>query len=243
MVSNALSAQHSEDIAFAKALHGDQIKTGLLANLASKNAEVHNVATDTYLKMWKESSSETKEDEAKRLDSYTQLVNSYYNLATDFYEYGKNIVVFDICACSGITNEPGTAQVGVAVSTFAVITPVRNSSARLHATNTTWLPILVSSAVWRFWILDVVSVCIPLHWYGRKDRVAYEGLSVCIGGPAREIAEFTGAHVTGLNNNAYQVQRATYYAAKQGLSEQTNFIKVLYKLTCLSITVVKRTGS
>lgn len=46
------------------------------------------------------------------------------------------------------------------------------------------------------------------------------------GGPAREIAEFTGAHITGLNNNAYQVQRAFHYAAKQGLAEQTNFIKV-----------------
>lgn len=46
------------------------------------------------------------------------------------------------------------------------------------------------------------------------------------GGPAREIAEFTGAHITGLNNNAYQVQRALHYAAKQGLSEQTDFIKV-----------------
>ena len=53
-------------------------------------------------------------------------------------------------------------------------------------------------------------------------RLTYHGT----GGPAREIAEFTGAHITGLNNNAYQVQRAFHYAAKQGLSEQTNFIKV-----------------
>jgi sterol 24-C-methyltransferase len=39
--------------------------------------------------MWKKAETETKEDEDKRLDSYTKLVNSYYNLATDFYEYGK----------------------------------------------------------------------------------------------------------------------------------------------------------
>lgn len=87
--SSAVSAQHAEDIAFARAMHGKEIKSGLLSNLASKNADVHNVATDTYLKMWKQPGAENEEDENKRLDSYTALVNSYYNLATDFYEYGK----------------------------------------------------------------------------------------------------------------------------------------------------------
>lgn len=88
MTTGTVSAQNSEDIAFARALHGEKIKSGLLANLSSKNADVHNVATDTYLKMWKAPKEETKEDETKRLDGYTSLVNSYYNLATDFYEYG-----------------------------------------------------------------------------------------------------------------------------------------------------------
>lgn len=46
-----------------------------------------------------------------------------------------------------------------------------------------------------------------------------------VGGPAREIAKFTGAHVTGLNNNDYQIDRATYYAAKEGLSDQLDFVK------------------
>jgi sterol 24-C-methyltransferase len=50
-----------------------------------------------------------------------------------------------------------------------------------------------------------------------------------VGGPAREIAHFTGAHITGLNNNAYQVQRATHYAAKELLQDQTNFVKVTYR--------------
>jgi sterol 24-C-methyltransferase len=89
MTTGTVSAQNSEDIAFARALHGEKVKSGLLANLSSKNADVHNVATDTYLKMWKAPKDETKEDESKRLDGYTSLVNSYYNLATDFYEYGK----------------------------------------------------------------------------------------------------------------------------------------------------------
>ena len=46
-----------------------------------------------------------------------------------------------------------------------------------------------------------------------------------VGGPAREIAKFTGANIVGLNNNDYQIERATRYAAKEGLSNQLSFTK------------------
>lgn len=46
-----------------------------------------------------------------------------------------------------------------------------------------------------------------------------------VGGPAREIAKFTGCHVTGLNNNDYQIDRAAYYAAQEGLADQLDFVK------------------
>ncbi|OAA74327.1 Sterol methyltransferase [Akanthomyces lecanii RCEF 1005] len=46
-----------------------------------------------------------------------------------------------------------------------------------------------------------------------------------VGGPALEIAKFTGANVTGLNNNDYQIARGTRYAAKQGLAKQVDFVK------------------
>ncbi|EKD14364.1 uncharacterized protein L3040_008279 [Drepanopeziza brunnea f. sp. 'multigermtubi'] len=55
------------------------------------------------------------------------------------------------------------------------------------------------------------------------DRVLDVGCGV--GGPAREIAKFTGAHITGLNNNDYQIERATRYAQKEGLSDQLKFVK------------------
>ncbi|KAI9046962.1 hypothetical protein LZ554_009037 [Drepanopeziza brunnea f. sp. 'monogermtubi'] len=55
------------------------------------------------------------------------------------------------------------------------------------------------------------------------DRVLDVGCGV--GGPAREIAKFTGAHITGLNNNDYQIERAIRYAQKEGLSDQLNFVK------------------
>ncbi|KAG9245914.1 putative sterol 24-C-methyltransferase [Calycina marina] len=55
------------------------------------------------------------------------------------------------------------------------------------------------------------------------DKVLDVGCGV--GGPAREIAKFTGAHITGLNNNDYQIDRAINYAKKEGLSEQLDFVK------------------
>lgn len=46
-----------------------------------------------------------------------------------------------------------------------------------------------------------------------------------VGGPAREIATFTGANIVGLNNNDYQIERAVRYTRKAGLSHQVSFVK------------------
>jgi sterol 24-C-methyltransferase len=45
-----------------------------------------------------------------------------------------------------------------------------------------------------------------------------------VGGPAREIARFSGCRVLGINNNEYQVQRAKKHTADQGLTERVQFI-------------------
>ncbi|KAJ6782817.1 hypothetical protein PWT90_07003 [Aphanocladium album] len=44
-----------------------------------------------------------------------------------------------------------------------------------------------------------------------------------IGGPAREIARFTGASIVCLNNNDYQNRRGMRYTAAEGLANQINF--------------------
>lgn len=46
-----------------------------------------------------------------------------------------------------------------------------------------------------------------------------------VGGPAREIAKFSGVNIVGLNNNDYQIERATNYAQKEGLSNQLSYVK------------------
>ena len=47
-----------------------------------------------------------------------------------------------------------------------------------------------------------------------------------VGGPQREIARFSQAHVVGLNNNEYQVERCNYLAQRYGLSNRVNTVKV-----------------
>lgn len=60
---------------------------------------------------------------------------------------------------------------------------------------------------------------------GMKEGMKVLDVGCGVGGPAREIAKFTGAHITGLNNNDYQIQRATHYAKKEGLDKQLAFVK------------------
>ena len=47
-----------------------------------------------------------------------------------------------------------------------------------------------------------------------------------VGGPAREIASFSGADVVGLNYNGYQIQRATEHTKKVGLDGQVSYVQV-----------------
>ncbi|QSL65844.1 hypothetical protein MERGE_000122 [Pneumocystis wakefieldiae] len=46
-----------------------------------------------------------------------------------------------------------------------------------------------------------------------------------VGGPACQIALFTGANIVGLNNNDYQIERAKYYSQKKGLTDNLKFVK------------------
>lgn len=77
---------HERDQQFAKALHGDSYKKTGLSALISKAKDASAVATNGYFKHW--DGGVTKEDEDKRLEDYSQLTAHYYNLVTDFYEYG-----------------------------------------------------------------------------------------------------------------------------------------------------------
>jgi SAM-dependent methyltransferase len=104
---------------------------------------------------------------------------SYYNLATDLYEYGWG-ASFHFCR-------------------FAYGEPFRQAIARHEH--------------------------YLAHIMGIKEGMKVLDVGCGVGGPAREIVKFTGCNVVGLNNNDYQIERATRYAAKEGLSDKLSFTK------------------
>ncbi|KAI9660992.1 MAG: Delta(24)-sterol C-methyltransferase [Bathelium mastoideum] len=63
------------------------------------------------------------------------------------------------------------------------------------------------------------------HVMGLKENMVVLDVGCGVGGPAREIVKFSGASVVGLNNNDYQIDRATRYAQKEGLSDKLSFTK------------------
>ncbi|KAI5794387.1 S-adenosyl-L-methionine-dependent methyltransferase [Peziza echinospora] len=67
------------------------------------------------------------------------------------------------------------------------------------------------------------------HYLAHKMGIT-EGATVLdvgcgIGGPAREICRFTGANIVGLNNNDYQIERATHHSEVAGLGHKMKYVK------------------
>jgi ubiquinone/menaquinone biosynthesis C-methylase UbiE len=62
-----------------------------------------------------------------------------------------------------------------------------------------------------------------------------------VGGPAREIARFSGAHITGINNNAYQITRANKHTKDQNLTHLVSFVKVTAPIVQFAILFCHKT--
>ncbi|KAI9782778.1 MAG: Delta(24)-sterol C-methyltransferase [Candelina submexicana] len=63
------------------------------------------------------------------------------------------------------------------------------------------------------------------HQMSLRDGMRVLDVGCGVGKPAREISKFAGVNVVGLNNNDYQIERATNYAKKEGMSNQLSFTK------------------
>ncbi|CAH0000565.1 unnamed protein product [Clonostachys byssicola] len=176
---------HSRDAAFNKAMHGKSAQArGGISAMFAKGGAAKQAAVDEYFKHWddKAAKDETEETRAARTAEYATLTRhlpSYYNLATDLYEYGWG-QSFHFCRFS--TGEPFYQAIARHEHYLA-------------------------------------------HSMGIQEGMKVLDVGCGVGGPAREIAKFTGAHITGLNNNDYQIDRATAYAAKEGLSGQLKYVK------------------
>jgi sterol 24-C-methyltransferase len=135
---------------------------------------------DAYTKFWqKDISKEAEVDNQNRLDSYTDVVNGYYDGATDLYEYG-------------------------------------------------WAKSFHFS---RFYKGESFAASLARHEHYLSSHMQLRpGMRVLdvgcgVGGPAREIAQFSDATIVGLNNNDFQIQRARKYTQKAGLEGQVTFVK------------------
>ncbi len=58
-----------------------------------------------------------------------------------------------------------------------------------------------------------------------QSRMKVLDVGCGVGGPAREIARFEDIHITGVNINDYQIQRASLAARRAGMSDQLKFVK------------------
>lgn len=173
---------HKRDADFKQALHG---KTGQdqnsFMNIMCKNKDAQKIAVDEYFKLWDNKGADDKTSKTREIirKEYATLTRHYYNLATDFYEYGW-AQSFHFCG-------------------FGKSEAFKQALARHE------------------------------HYLALKMGIQ-EGQRVLdvgcgVGGPAREIAKFTGCHVLGLNNNDYQVERGTLYTQKEDLSDQVTLCK------------------
>ncbi|KAF9200676.1 Delta(24)-sterol C-methyltransferase [Haplosporangium sp. Z 27] len=181
-----LSQRYQEDLTKSKVLHGQSWdpsnhQKSFVSRLAQKDTEYQPVVVKDYLGNWKEVVPEKETEEAKeeRASAYSKVANAYYDLVTDFYEYGWGNS-FHFCR-------------------FRAREPFQQAIAR-H------------------------------EHYMAANIMLRPGMNVLdigcgVGGPAREIAHFSGAHVTGLNNNDYQISRAKRHSANAGLENRTDFVK------------------
>jgi len=152
-----------------------------MVNAAQTNGEVRNRAgIAAYTKNWH---TDSAQDDAShtddRLKRYTDVVNGYYDGATELYEWGWGSSFHFARYYKGESFFQALARHEHYLSSHIGLKPGKR-------------------------VLDV---------------------GCGVGGPAREIARFSDAHIVGINNNQYQVDRARKYTAKAGLTDQVEFVK------------------
>jgi sterol 24-C-methyltransferase len=142
--------------------------------VSEENRDLGKTA-DTFIARYKGADASVE----KRRVTATTLVNEYYDLVTDFYEYGWG-------AC------------------FHFAPRYKGES-------------FTESIQRHEFYLALRAGFRPDH------RLIDVGCGV--GGPLRNMARFTGAHITGINNNAYQISRSRKHDARLGLSAQTDYLR------------------
>jgi len=74
--------------------HGDIIyePSGFVRKIHRKDANIHQTIVNTYTDMWKADKKDAtnREESIKNRREHAQIMtNAFYDIVTDFYEYGK----------------------------------------------------------------------------------------------------------------------------------------------------------
>lgn len=118
-------------------------------------------------------------DPEERNTAYGDLTNKYYNLVTDFYEYGWGKSFHFAPRAQGESFPKSLAR------------HERHLASRLEL----------------------------------RPGMRVVDLGCGVGGPLREIARFSGATIVGVNNNAYQIERARKLTDEAGLGHLAEFLE------------------
>ncbi|CAG8733543.1 2992_t:CDS:2, partial [Acaulospora morrowiae] len=175
-----LDIDHSES-EHIKRFHGEIIyePDGFLTKIHRKDSELNRNLVNTYADLWKEDLLNKEESIEKRRENAQVMTNAFYDVVTDFYEYGWGESFHFARTFKGDTFE---------------------QSIKRHE--------------------HFLALKLGLN---EKKKVLDVGCGV--GGPLHEIVRLSGAHITGINNNGYQVERCKFYSKKLGVSEKTDFVK------------------
>jgi sterol 24-C-methyltransferase len=141
--------------------------------------------------------SSTNDSIQKRAKEYQTMVDSFYNLVTDFYEWGWG----QVCKKS---SETITAQL------------VWSNCRVLFRQSFHFAPRKVGETFNE-------SIVRAEHYIALRANIqpGFKVLDVgCgVGGPMRNIAQFTGADVTGITINQYQVKVGNQYCEQKGMDK------------------------
>jgi len=132
-----------------------------------------------YYSLFDNSDKNTTENEVKRRENYKTLSTNFYDLVTDFYEYGW-----------GESFHFGPRH-------------------RLESFN---------QSIARYELYIALRL-------GLKPGMKALDVGCGVGGPLREIARFSGAHVTGLNINEYQLERSRLHIKRDGMEKSCDLMK------------------
>ena len=143
-------------------------------------------------------------------EKYMTMVNSFYDLVTDFYEYGWGESFHFACRWKGETFRESIMR-----SEHLVALKLQLKEGMRVAVHD-----------------DAGRFPLPPHHVAFRVLTAFsqppcvQDIGCGVGGPMRCIAKFSGASITGINNNAYQIGRGTKQNIDAGLDHLCGFLQV-----------------